>query len=505
MASRIKRYKSIDNICESDHYNNIICDVCVRSSKQCHYKNLFQDTEQRHNLLFQGQNISLYGFPVIYNDRINGIIGTSKSGKTLLLNILSGKVIPKIESCFTDIDTLDNDYMTKLYFNEMTIVTKEQRIINKKKDILVAGYLKQKNISKHTILKCPDYINDLIDKDMSSLSISELQLIHVWITCKSMSNVYIFDHPFEYLDMYQRLLVANEIKKIHNNNYIFIADNDLTFMNYVCDNIVILDQNFKKETMILNTRPLNLARSDSLNKPKFIVPRMKMIDCMATCNSLFMYKQHKINNININQGFVPIMDSVVAIIGPKNSGKTFFINWIKEKIKSDVSIKNQILKCPWYLGTVINILRKYLNTKISSIAFNKLVLKPLNIQKLYDKTRNELTLQEKQLIEIVLCIGKNSSIYMLDNPTKYLDYKTRIKVSKVLKQYVQKLKKCIFVVDNDILFCSNVCNNTNSVCIVTNNINNNITIYKPDYYKKALYKEFGIVFYDTACGTPILL
>ena len=505
MASKFKRYRSINNISESDHYNNLICDVCIRSPKQCHYKNLFHDIDQRHNLLYHDE-IALYGFPTIYNNRINGIMGTSKSGKTLLLNILAGKILPKSDKCFTDIDTLNNDYISKLYFDELSVVFKEQRISIKKKDMLVAGYLIQKNISKQTIITCPNYIDDIMDRDITSLSGSELQMLHIWISCKSLGNVYIFDQPFEHLDMYQRLIVANEIKKLQNNmNYIFISDNDLTFMNYLCDNIIILDQNRKNETLILNTRLLNLARSESFSKPKFFVPKLKAFDCMASCNSIFMYKQHKISNILIKRGFVPITESIVAIIGPKESGKTFYLNWLKDKINYEISIKNQLLKCPWYLGTVINILRKHIDSRISSITFNKLVLKPLRIHSLYNKTRNDLSLQEKQLVEIVLCIGKSASIYMLDNPTKFLDYKTRITVSKVLKRYVQKLKKCIFVVDNDMLFCSNISNNTNSICIITSNNDGQIIIHRPEYYKKALYKEFGTLFYDTECAMPMMI
>lgn len=515
MAVAIKRHrsctgltKSNDNISNSNYYNNLICNSCVCSSRQCHYKKLFDDRRQNNNLLYQTTNITLLGFPNISSTTINGIVGPSNCGKTLLLKILAGKVVPKTNTCFTDIDTMDSDYMTKIYFNEMATLFKNQKNNIKKKNMLVTGYLFTKGVSKITILQCHSCINDMLDRDVLSLSNAEAQILNIWIMCNTLADAYFFDNPFLHLNPYQCLFVASQIKKLNNDcNYVFITDNDLTMVEYLCDNLIILDYNVKrKTTQILNSVSMLDAMEESNNAPLFIVPRMKYLDPLEDGNKLFTYKECKINNITISKGFVLVYESINVIVGPSKSGKTFFMHWLKTKINLDTSIKNQYLKCPWYTGTVINILRKQIGNKMSSIQFTKQVIKPLNIQSLYNKENKKLTTQEKQLIEIVICLGKNASIYMLDNVTNYLDYKTRVNVANVIKTFTTKQKKCMVIIDNDLLFCSTVCNDMNSSCFLTKiNNNNQIHIDGPDYYRKIIYLEFGAMFYNTKCARPMLI
>lgn len=422
-------------------------------------------------LLYQNTNISIYGFPNITNTFINGIIGQSKSGKTLLLKILAGKIIPKI------------------YFGKASILFKDEQDISNGKNISVLNHLINKCINKKTILHCHSCINNMLERNMLSLSNAEYQILNVWIMCNTISDVYFFDNPFLYLDLYQSLFIAQQIKKLNNNfNYVFVTDNDLTLMKYLCDNIINLNHDIKRKTTYINSMTMINIIKNLKDNLLFIPSYNKNLDPLENGTKFFTYDACKINNIHIDKGFIYLRETVNIIIGQSQSGKTFFMHWLDTKINIDKSIKNQNLKCPWYTGTVINTLWKHLKNKMHNVQFIKQILKPLNIYSLYNKKNKNLTLQEKQLIEIVICLGKNASIYMLDNVTNYLDYIMRVNVAKVIITFATIQKKCVIVIDNDLLFCSIINNNINSNFYLTNIIDNKqIYIKGPEKYSKIIH------------------
>jgi len=477
------------------------------SKKQCHYKHSFSDKKEIHKLLYRQKYLSLYGFPSIYDDGINGIIGPSQSGKTTLLKILSGNILSIMTTAYADMDTVTLNYISKVYLNELSILYKDQKIKCYRNNNLVIQFITDKGISKKTILdECPILIDNLMHREMNTLDKGELQMIIVWCICNTLADVYIFDEPFNYLNIYQKLCVSEMIMKLKNNcHYIIISDNDITFMEYVCDNIIILNTNLKKETIILNTRLFHVAKNSVERLPDFTIPINNQYDILNVGNNLLTYNETNINNITIKQGFFHLNNSISIIIGPSQSGKSFFLHWIKNKFNKTYSVKNQELKCPWYTGIVSDVLKKHIGNRMINIQFNKKIIKPLEINKLYNKKTKELSLSEKHILEIVICLGKQAQIYFIDGLSKHLDYKQRLNISLLIKNYIVGQNKSIFIIDDDLLTCTTLCKDTNSSVIITHRIDDKIIINTPQQYEYSLHNEFDLLFYDTTCGRPILL
>ena len=65
---------------------------------------------------------------------------------------------------------------------------------------------------------------------------------------------------------------------------------------------------------------------------------------------------------------------------------------------------------------------------------------------------NELSGGELQRVVTAGCLAKDSDLYLLDEPSAYLDVEQRLKVSKVIKDFMELKGKSALIVDHDLLF-----------------------------------------------------
>lgn len=61
---------------------------------------------------------------------------------------------------------------------------------------------------------------------------------------------------------------------------------------------------------------------------------------------------------------------------------------------------------------------------------------------------------ELQRVAIVLCLGAPADIYLIDEPSAYLDSEQRIAASKVIKRFIMHAKKTAFVVEHDFIMAT---------------------------------------------------
>lgn len=66
--------------------------------------------------------------------------------------------------------------------------------------------------------------------------------------------------------------------------------------------------------------------------------------------------------------------------------------------------------------------------------FNTDVLKPLNIEALMDQEVINLSGGELQRVAITICLGKPADVYLIDEPSAYLDSEQRLVAAKVIKR-----------------------------------------------------------------------
>ena len=130
------------------------------------------------------------------------------------------------------------------------------------------------------------------------------------------------------------------------------------------------------------------------------------------------------------------------MLGQNGIGKTTLLKLLAGILKPDdptleipklnVSYKPQTIS-PKFQGTVKDILYTKLGGEWDTQVFKKKVLQPLDIDCIIDNDVQALSGGELQRVALVLALGKPCDIYLIDEPSTYLDIDQRIIVSKVIR------------------------------------------------------------------------
>lgn len=82
------------------------------------------------------------------------------------------------------------------------------------------------------------------------------------------------------------------------------------------------------------------------------------------------------------------------------------------------------------------------------------VIKPLNVNSLFDLEVQKLSGGELQRVALVLALGKKANVYLIDEPSAYLDSEQRIISSKVIKRLILNSNKTAFIVEHDFIMAT---------------------------------------------------
>jgi len=165
----------------------------------------------------------------------------------------------------------------------------------------------------------------------------------------------------------------------------------------------------------------------------------------------------KVESGNIYQG------EIVGILGPNAIGKTTFVKMLagvitpdKGKVDIDlkVSYKPQYIT-PEFDGTVLEALAKTVDA-FGSKLFDKEIGRPLELEYLYSMPLQDLSGGELQRVSIAMCLGQEADIYLLDEPSAYLDVEQRLNLAKVIRRAIENKGSAGIVVDHDILFTDHI-------------------------------------------------
>jgi len=154
---------------------------------------------------------------------------------------------------------------------------------------------------------------------------------------------------------------------------------------------------------------------------------------------------------------------IVVLLGENGTGKTTFIQLLAGVKKADgeitslpnlsVSYKPQKIS-PKFPGSVRMLFTKKLGGSWQLPQFKTEVLKPLNVDRLLDQEVSTLSGGEIQRVAIVLALGKPADVYLIDEPSAYLDSEQRIIAAKVIKKFIYSIKKTAFIVEHDFIMAT---------------------------------------------------
>ena len=124
-----------------------------------------------------------------------------------------------------------------------------------------------------------------------------------------------------------------------------------------------------------------------------------------------------------------------------------------EMPRMNISYKPQTI-APKFAGTVKDLLYMKLQQAWTQSLFKTEVLIPLDIESLLDNDVQNLSGGELQRVAIVLALAKPCDIYLIDEPSAYLDSEQRVRASKVMKRWIINSKRSAFIVEHDFIMAT---------------------------------------------------
>jgi len=520
-CKKICPVNSIGKLCieieEIAKINTELCIGCGACVKKCPFNaiKIINIPKGIHKELVHsyGENLfKLYKLPLTKIGHITGIIGQNGCGKSTLIHILSNELIPNFgndEFEFTRDDVLKNvrgtalqKYLTSSYNNKLKISLKHQDILTRLRDIknkeITVGDILNKYNQVHNfdeIITQLD-VRKIFDNKIKNISGGELQkLVCISTIFKgtiNKSDVFVFDEPTNYLDIEYRIKIANIIKNIlDEDKYIFVVDHDLSILEFLADCVHIIHgepgafgivATLSKASEAINNYFDGYIPADNM---RFRDEPYKLNDIilddldnqLATTNlGNITYESCKIelDNFILNTKNIHINNTtnIIVILGKNGTGKSTYLNYIKSAGNYNVSYKKQVndIKLDDNKNDNKITVRNYLYNEIKHAMISSMfisdVINPLLINKLYNKKVKKLSGGEIQRLSIVLCLGKQTDIYLLDEPSASLDIEHRFNVIKVIKRFLIHNRKLGFIVEHDIFMAISLAKDKNSKIII---------------------------------------
>jgi len=316
-------------------------------------------------------------------------------------------------------------------------------------------------------------LENSLNKKLDELSGGDLQRLSIAIACQKDADLYLFDEPSSYNDVYQRIAVANIIRKLSDlGKTVLLVEHDITFLDYLSNSIHILYGENATYGIISTAMPsrtgINVLLDGYLpnenirfrNNP-VTFDSILHSDVITDSNTIVKYsdltKNYDDFEVSIKSGEIKERD-VIGIIGPNSIGKTTFMQILAGLIKTNsgeinknasISYKPQYIKSN-FDGTVHSLLSSINDAMLEEALFQTEMLKPLKIMKLYEKQVNKLSGGELQKISILMCLMQNANIYALDEPSAFVDVEDRLVIGRSINKFIKNRGKSAIIIDHDI-------------------------------------------------------
>jgi len=329
-----------------------------------------------------------------------------------------------------------------------------------------------------------DHIMDVLelrhvsDREIGVLSGGELQRFAIALVCVQKADVYMFDEPSSYLDVKQRLTAARTIRELlRADDYVIVVEHDLSVLDYLSDficvlygrpavyGVVTLPSSVREGINIFldgNIPTENLRfREESLTFRIAEAGEDYMVDKARAFQYPAMEKTLGDFHLTIDSG--KFTDSeIIVMMGENGTGKTTFCRMLAGAEKPDgtqkvpsmnISMKPQKIT-PKFQGTVRQLFFKRIKVAFLNPQFQTDVYKPLKIDDFIDQEVQNLSGGELQRVAIVLALGLPADIYLIDEPSAYLDSEQRIIAARVIKRFIMHNKKTAFIVEHDFIMAT---------------------------------------------------
>ena len=463
------------------------CGICV---KKCPFEaitilNLATElgTEKVHQ--YGINTYRLYKLPIPKKNSVVGLVGKNGVGKSTALNILAGSLKPNLGSyeeppAWDEI--IDQFQGTELRSHFESIANGTLRVSIKPQAVYnipkvwsgtVRGLLQKTSGSSKDISEISDSLSlkESLDRNVSELSGGELQRTAVAVATLKDADLYLFDEPSSYNDVFQRMNVSKTISELAKKAAVILVEHDLSFLDYLSDYIHILYGEAGVYGIVSSIQAARTGINELLegylqvenvrfrDQPvRFDIysPIEDETETPVICSYTEITK--KFENFELTVAPAEIkMGQVVGILGANALGKTTFLkilSGLETPTSGQVNSLSKVAYKPQYLSAdtdtdVLSYLRS-INKNVDTGLIQSQLITPLSLHKLFEKQLKTLSGGELQKVAIVATLLQDAQIFAFDEPSAFIDVEDRIVLAKAIQRFVRSMGKTALVIDHDI-------------------------------------------------------
>ncbi|MDM7275180.1 MAG: ribosome biogenesis/translation initiation ATPase RLI [Thermoprotei archaeon] len=474
------------------------CGLCV---KACPFEAIFivnmpSELEEEAVHRYGVNMFKLYRLPVPKEGHVVGVIGRNGTGKSTALKILAGELKPnlgRLDSApdWDEIIRMFRGSELQAYFKmiadgKIRVAHKIQHVdmVPRRVKGVVRELLKradERGVSGELASELG--LSKVMDRRVEHLSGGELQKLLVAAVLSKEANVYVFDEPSAYLDVRERIRVARLIRReAKPGKFVMVVEHDLAVLDYVSDLVHViygepgaygivslpyasragvnnfLDGYLPAENVRLWKEPIKFrvhgeGGGDGSYKP------FKVAEWGSLEVDLDGFR------LRVEPGEV-WSRQVIGIVGPNGIGKTTFIRVLAGEVKPReglvytyiageprVSYKPQYVNPEMFPQATVYEILKAVNPEAvtpGSWLYLELVRK-LKLDKLLDREARNLSGGELQKLALSIALAREADIYLLDEPSAYLDVEERLNIARIVRRMVETREVVAFIVEHDIM------------------------------------------------------
>ena len=451
--------------CNIDENSCVGCAICV---KRCPFGaidivNLPSVSEEDLVYRYGENGFALYGLPTPKEGSILGLLGRNGIGKSTAVKILAGT--EKI-----DVARFKGSELQTYFDNlkDKTISYKPQNLSALAVDVVVMDLLSRRGSEKDVKELAERLgVSQVLNNKMNKLSGGELQRVAILAASLGDADVYFFDEPLAFLDIGERLRVSDFIKELGKNKTVIVVEHDLLILDYLTDylNVFFGGQGafgtvsgVKSSKVGVNAYLAGFLKEENLRiRDKSLSFNFTKNPAMSGAKIAswddFSVKFESGFELNVGGGEIHA-NHVIGVLGRNGTGKTSFVRALAGEIETsegkldldlDISYKSQYLFTDSDDVVRDIMFREKINKKLASM---------FNLGVLVGKKLKELSGGELQRFSVARCLAKDADVYLIDEPSAYLDVEERIVVAKAIKEIMIEREKTAFVVDHDLLLVS---------------------------------------------------
>ena len=468
------------------------CGICVHKCPFDAIKILntpeADESEIVHRYGYNG--FRLYRLPVPPAVGITGLLGPNGTGKTTALRLLAGVEVPNLGDF-----AQPGDWAKVLEHYRGTALRAHFERVAKGGFVSV---LKPQYVDR--LADLPDTVRDYVaagggravpqvldevgltgraDSRLSELSGGHLQLAAIARTLATDADLYLVDEPSSYLDIIHRLRVARVLRRLGASKSVLVVEHDLGLLDYLADQAHLLYGEAAAFGVISHPIPMRTAINTYLtgylkdenvrfrtDPVRFVAhPPKPAARLHALVEFPELAKEFPHFALSVGAGALA-KGETVGIVGPNATGKTTFVRMLAGVEPATrgappagvtVSYKPQYLRAtqPASLRERAGALAN--DPSFDAKLFERELVPGLHLDGILDVALPDLSGGELQRAAVALALARPATLYLLDEPSAYLDADERMAMARLIRRQVERQAVSALVVDHDVYFLDLAC------------------------------------------------